>query len=327
MFNRQKEMTIYVIMGLLEAGKTSLIKDLLQTDLYDPKKTHLILACEEGEEEYEPSFLSKTGSVCEDIEKKEDLTGEHVMPLLKKYDPDDIIIEYNGMWLTDQIPQFYQQITDICFDRDVYIQTITVMNDETFGMYMKNMSSFMTDQFRISQLIIDNRCSVAKTDRRAVRGSIKAVNPRAQISFESEDDAFYDMKEELPYDMKADVIDVPQDEFGTWYVDMVDNVENYKGRTLKLRGIIQKPKGLPEGYAVLGRRVMTCCAQDIQFMGFMVRYDNWDKIPDKKFAAVTAKMDFKYMPEYEEEGPVFYADDVEVEEPPKDDMVYFNGGY
>ena len=50
MYNRKKkEMMVYVIMGFLEAGKTSLIKDLLTDELFDDDARTLILACEEGE--------------------------------------------------------------------------------------------------------------------------------------------------------------------------------------------------------------------------------------------------------------------------------------
>ena len=65
MFGRKKEMMVYVIMGFLEAGKTSLITDLLQDELFDDHAKTLILACEEGEEEYGQDLLGKTGAACE----------------------------------------------------------------------------------------------------------------------------------------------------------------------------------------------------------------------------------------------------------------------
>ena len=49
MFDRKKkEMMVYVIMGFLEAGKTSLIHDLITDDMFDASSKTLILACEEG---------------------------------------------------------------------------------------------------------------------------------------------------------------------------------------------------------------------------------------------------------------------------------------
>lgn len=60
MFNRKKkEMMVYVILGFLEAGKTSLIRDLVTDDMFDGNAKTLILACEEGEEEYTQEVLQK----------------------------------------------------------------------------------------------------------------------------------------------------------------------------------------------------------------------------------------------------------------------------
>ena len=50
---RKEEMMVYVVMGFLEAGKTSLVRDLIVDDMFDDKIKTLILACEEGEEEYD----------------------------------------------------------------------------------------------------------------------------------------------------------------------------------------------------------------------------------------------------------------------------------
>ena len=114
------------------------------------------------------------------------------------------------------------------------MQTLDVVNDETFSLYMKNMPSLMVEQFKVAEMIIVNRCTVENTKKSAIRGSVKAVNPRAQIVYESEDDAFYEMKEEMPFDVNADVIEVNEGDFGLWYVDMIDHQETYNGKTLKL---------------------------------------------------------------------------------------------
>ncbi len=317
-------MMIYAFLGFLEAGKTSIIKDLLKQDLFDRKLKTLIVCCEEGEEEYDPVFLANVGATVAYIEDEKSFSGDGILSQLKKYKPDRIFVEYNGMWRATKIIEFYQDICEILFDRQVMIQTLDIVNDETFSVYMKNMPSLMTEHFKVSETIICNRCTVEKTNKSAVRGSVKAVNPRAQLVFESEDEEFYKMKEVMPFDKEADVIDITNENFGLWYIDMIENVKDYEGKTIKIRGICQKPKGLTPGFAVLGRRVMTCCADDIQFMGFMVKYDNWDDFKNQDFIAITARMEYKYMKEYQEEGPVFYADLVEKEERPEDDLVYFN---
>lgn len=324
MFNRKKkEMMVYVILGFLEAGKTSLICDLVTDDMYDAGMKTLILACEEGEEEYGQDVLAAGRAVCEYIEDEESFNAKVIEKFLKKHRPDRIIIEYNGMWPVNHIPELYDGLEDICFDREVILQTIDVANDETFSLYMKNMPSLMVEHFKMAQMIIINRCSL-NTSKNAIRGSIKAVNPAAQIVYESEDDAFYEMKEELPFDINADIIDISDDDFGLWYIDMVDHQENYNGKTLKVTGMVQKPPGLPAGFAVFGRFAMTCCADDVQYMGFLCKADSWKEFKNKQYVTVTARMEYKYMAEYGEEGPVFYAEEVVPARKPEEELVYFN---
>lgn len=320
---KTREMMVFVLLGFLEAGKTSLIRDLLEEDLYDGKSKTLIIACEDGEEEYEAKTLEKCLSVCEYIEEEEDFNSETMLGFLKKHRPDRIIIEYNGMWQTKLIPKLYDGLEELFFDREVIFQTVDVVNDETFSLYMKNMPSMMVEHFRISELIIVNRCTVEKTSKSAIRGSVKAVNPRAQIVYESEDDAFYEMKEELPFDINADLIEISNDDFGLWYIDLIEHQENYTGKTLKLTGMVQKPEGLGKGFSVFGRYAMTCCADDVQYVGFLCKSDEWAKYENRQYVTVTARMEYKFMKEYGEEGPVFYADEIVPAEKPSVELVYF----
>ena len=324
MFNRKKkEMMVYVILGFLEAGKTSLVRDLVTDDMFDGNAKTLILACEEGEEEYTQEVLEKGLAACEYIEDEDSFNGKVFEKFLKKHRPDRLVIEYNGMWPVKHIPQIYDELEDICFDSEVIFQTLAVVNDETFALYMKNMPSMMVEHFKVSQMVIINRCSL-ETNKRAIRGSIKAVNPSAQIVYESEDDAFYEMKEEMPFDINADVINIEDDDFGLWYIDMTEHQENYNGKTLKVTGMIQKAPGLPKEFVVFGRFAMTCCADDVQYMGFLCKADSWKEYKNKQYVTVTARMEYKYMKEYGEEVPVFYAEEVEEAEKPKEELVYFN---
>lgn len=325
MFGKKKqEMMVYVIMGFLEAGKTNLIRDLIVDDMFDDKIKTLILACEEGEMEYEQPMLDKGNAAVEYIEDEESFSGKVIQKFLKKHHPDRIIIEYNGMWPTAHIPELYDELEEICFDREVIFQTIDVVNDETFSLYMKNMPSMMVDHFRVAEMIIINRCTVEKTNKNAIRGSIKAVNPRAQIVYESAQDAFYEMQDEMPFDLKADIVEINEDDFGLWYIDMIDHPDRYQGKTLKVTGLIQKPKGLPKGFAIFGRFAMTCCADDVQYMGFLCKADDWAPFKNKQYVTVTARLEYKFMKEYGEEGPVFYAEEVTPADKPKEELVYFN---
>ncbi|MDE6852269.1 MAG: GTPase, partial [Lachnospiraceae bacterium] len=108
MFGKKKEeMMVYVIMGFLEAGKTNLIRDLIVDEMFDDQAKTLILACEEGELEYEQDTLEKANAVVEYIEDEESFRGQIIQKFLKKHRPERIIIEYNGMWPTAHIPELY----------------------------------------------------------------------------------------------------------------------------------------------------------------------------------------------------------------------------
>ncbi len=323
MIGRKKELMVYVILGFLEAGKTSLIRDLITDDMFDDEAKTLILVCEEGEEEYEDAVLKMGGAVCEYIEDEESFNCEIIDGFIGKHRPDRIIIEYNGMWPCARIPDLYDEIEEAHPEYEVVFQTIDVANDETFSLYMKNMPSMMVEHFKIAEMVIVNRCSLS-TSKLAIRGSIKAVNPRAQIVYESDDDAFYEMEEELPFDINADVVEISDDDFGLWYVDMVDHPKNYEGKTLKVTGMIQKPPGLPKGFEIFGRFAMTCCAEDVQYMGFLCKADSWSGFKNRQYVTVTARFEYKFMKEYGEEGPVFYAEDVSPANVPKEELVYFN---
>lgn len=321
---KNEEMMVYVVMGFLEAGKTNLIRDLIVDDMFDDQAKTLILACEEGELEYEQETLEHVNAAVEYIEDEESFCGRVIQKFLKKHRPDRIIIEYNGMWPSVHIPELYDELEEICFDREVIFQTIDVVNDESFSLYMKNMPSMMVDHFRIAEMIIINRCTVENTNKNAIRGSIKAVNPRAQIVYESAQDEFYEMKDQMPFDVNADIIEITEGDFGLWYIDMIDHPETYNGKTLKVSGMIQKPTGLPAGFAVFGRLAMTCCADDVQYMGFLCKADHWSDFENQQYVTVTARLEYKFMKEYGEEGPVFYAESVEAAEKPEDELVYFN---
>ena len=89
MFGKKKEeMMVYVIMGFLEAGKTNLIRDLVVDDMFDDKIKTMILACEEGELEYEPDVLEKANCVVEYIEDEEAFNGKIIQKFLKKHRPE-----------------------------------------------------------------------------------------------------------------------------------------------------------------------------------------------------------------------------------------------
>ena len=71
------DIPVYVIAGFLDAGKTQFINGTL-TDGFAAKERTLLLRCEEGEEDYDPTLLRNVTVVDVEDEEGRILGGEAV---------------------------------------------------------------------------------------------------------------------------------------------------------------------------------------------------------------------------------------------------------
>ena len=319
---KEMEIPVYVFMGFLESGKTSFIQDTLEEDYFNNGERTLLFACEEGMEEYDEELLKKTNTTLVYVEEEEDFNKDFLISKVLQYYPDRVIIEYNGMWSVERM------MTEMDDTPLLVFQTIVTVNGETFDLYMNNMRSLAVEMYKIAEMVIINRCT-AEMSRATWRRSIKAVNRRAQVLFESVDDD--DMGEEddtLPFDIEGDEIHLEDEDYGIWFVDAMERPEVYDGKTMVMKTRVFKSIRLPKGCFVPGRHAMTCCADDIQFIGYLchtnhAKSSTIKSLKNKMWVNLTAEVRIEYNKEYGEEGPVLYAKRVEAAEPPVDELVYF----
>ena len=104
----------------------------------------------------------------------------------------------------------------------------------------------------------------------------------------------------------------------------MESKERYDGKTVHFKGKVMIPYGFPENSFIPGRNAMTCCVNDIRFIGFICRSRHTDKLTQKQWIEVTAEIRYEFVPEYNGEGPVLYAKHLKSTEPPKEDVVLFN---
>lgn len=319
---KEMEIPVYVFMGFLESGKTSFIQDTLEEDYFNNGERTLLFACEEGMEEYDEELLKKTNTTLVYVEEEEDFNKDFLISKVLQYYPDRVIIEYNGMWSVERM------MTEMDDTPLLVFQTIVTVNGETFDLYMNNMRSLAVEMYKIAEMVIINRCT-AEMPRATWRRSIKAVNRRAQVLFESVDDD--DMGEEddtLPFNIEGDEIHLEDEDYGIWFVDAMERPEVYDGKTMVMKTRVFKSIRLPKGCFVPGRHAMTCCADDIQFIGYLchtnhAKSSTIKSLKNKMWVNLTAEVRIEYNKEYGEEGPVLYAKRVEAAEPPVDELVYF----
>ena len=89
---------VYIINGFLESGKTEFISYTLSQPYFQTKGTTLLILCEEGETEYDEEILRRSRTIVELVDEEAQMTSANLVELEKKYKPERIIIEYNGMW-------------------------------------------------------------------------------------------------------------------------------------------------------------------------------------------------------------------------------------
>ena len=295
-----KHIPVFVINGFLESGKTTFIYNAFIKDENILNERVALICCEEGEEEYAdlPDNIRLYA-----VDDKDELTPEFLSDIKNDYKPTIVFIEYNGMWGMQKIYE-----TKMPSPWRV-VEQVTVIDSTTFSGYFANMKSVFADMMRSSTTVFVNRCT-RQDDFKFYKNSIKNCAPHAEIIYLSDDEGPLQitLEEELPYDVDADVIEISRDNYMTWYIDMLDNPTRYIGKTVEYTGQIAKPDYFRDECFVAGNMVMTCCEDDMQFLGFLCKYDKATFLKEAALVRIRGKVGSEYAQEYESEGPVIYVE-------------------
>ena len=319
---RDDQLPVFLINGFLEAGKTDFIKFTMAQEYFQAEGTTLLLLCEEGESEYDDATLEKYNTVKVLIEKETDFNKEYLQSLQDKYNPERIIIEWNGMWNQDDLfngPMSEKVLAEQQNRAAEYelsmpeswavYQIITIINGSTFDLYLNNMKSFIGQMLRSAELAIVNRCDNIPNEKLVdYRRKIKAMGQNAMIVLEDKDGEIpQDMlPEDLPYDINQQSITIKPEDYGTWFVDCMDNPDRYIGKDLTFTAMVLKRKNMPANEFIPGRMAMTCCAQDMTFLGYVTKGEPAVIAPynTRDWVKLTATVGMEVRDEYGGEGPV-----------------------
>ncbi len=308
---------VYLMTGFLDSGKTQFLKFTLQQDYFQIDGKTLLILCEEGEEEYNPMEMLRYGVVIEKIEDQEDLTEEYLEELNRKHEPERVVVEYNGMW---KVSDFEAMKLPDGWEIE---QKLTTVDASTFQMYLTNLKPLFVEMVRGAELVLFNRCQDLKP-LPGYRRSVKVVSPQAEVIFEDEEGEIENIfEDDVPYDLKAPVIQIAREDYGIWYVDMMENPDRYRGKTVEFTAKVLKPRGFPSKVFLPGRMAMTCCADDTTFLGYVCRSAYAPKLKAGQWVTVRAKVRYANVSVYQGEGPVLEAENIEPAEP-IEELVYFN---
>lgn len=314
------EIPVYFFTGFMDSGKTTLIQEtLFENGFAEDDDRILIIACEDGDIEYDTEKLKTINASVAMVESEADFNTEHLQEIADEYRPDAVFIEYNGTWGVGDVYEME-------LPRNwVIAQSLATVDATTFEMYMANMRPMMMEQFFRAEVVIINRCD-DDTPKSKFRGNIKAVNRPAQIVYERADGTIDDREEELPFDINADVIEISDADYALWFMDCMENPKKYDGKTVHFLGLVYNPKDgkLKRGVIVPGRFAMTCCIEDITFLGMMCKTGMENTPEHRSWIDLTARIKVEFAKEYKGRGPILYPIELKPAEKPEDELVYFS---
>lgn len=312
------EIPVYLFTGFLEAGKTKTIQETLSDEAFNTGERTLLLMCEDGIEEYDPSQFAGKNVFIEEIENEDDINEKYLSSLAKKHKIERVLIEYNGMWKLDTL---YNAVP-----RNWLIyQQLLFADASSFVNYNNNMRSLVVDKLNNCELVVFNRPGDS-TDKDTLHKIVRGVTRRASIAYEYPDGTLeYDEKEDpLPFDFDAPVIEIADRDYALWFRDFAEDIKKYSGKTVKFKGIVGISKNMKSGCAICGRHVMTCCIDDIEFKGLVcVDVPAPAALANRDWVIMTARIAIEYHELYRKSGPVLHVISVEKSSAPEQEVATF----
>ncbi len=316
MSNRQ-DVPVYLFTGFLEAGKTKFIQETLEDKRFCNGEKTLLLVCEEGEEEYAPEQFADDSVKIRVVEDQSELNEENLLRFLAETGAERVVIEYNGMWMLDAL---YNAMPANWL---VY-QEFMFADAGTFLSYNSNMRQLVYDKLKSCELVVFNRFK-PNMDKMEFHKIVRGASRRADIAYEFPGGhvEYDDIEDPLPFDLDAPIVEIGDEDYALWYRDMSEEPKKYDGKTVRFKCRALVRQKLPKETFVVGRHVMTCCVEDIQFAALVCQWDKADTVKDDSWMVLTAKLNYKFNRAYGKRGPVLTYLESSPCEPPAQDVATF----
>lgn len=310
------ELPVYLFTGFLESGKTKFIADTLSDDRFNEGESTLLIVCEEGIEEYD---LSKYGDNVHliEVEKEEELSPAFFSKLEKTHKAKRAVIEYNGMWplssLFNNLPSNWMVYQEVFF-----------ADASTILSYNANMRSLVVDKLNSPEMVAFNRVPEG-ADVMPFHKLVRGINTRAEILYEHIGGRVeYDnIEDPPPYNKESEIVEIEDKDYAIFYRDVAENSYDWNGKTVCFKGIVAKDKDFPENTVLAGRHVMTCCVDDIKYLGLALKTDMAKDLKSYDWIKVKARISLEYHRLYRSKGPVLYALEVTEAEKPSQPVATF----
>jgi len=312
-----KEIPLYLFLGFLESGKTKFIQDTLCDERFNSGEKTLLVVCEEGVEEYEPSIFSGNNVTVKVIEEESELSPRLFSAWQKETSCERVIVEYNGMWKIDSLlmnlPRGFQ-----------VVQCMTFADATTFINYNSNMRNQTVDKLKISELVVFNRMN-KDIDKTELHKIVRGVSRRCDIAYEYTDGKveYDDIVDPLPFDIDAPLIKIEDRDYALWYRDLIEETAKYEGKKVKFRAICAYDNRMPDNTFVAGRHVMTCCIDDVEYSPIVCITEKKHNIKSRDWIMVTGTIKVEYCKFYKGKGPVIHIEETAITSAPEQELATF----
>lgn len=180
------EIKVDIFSGFLGAGKTMLIKKLINENAYGSNIA--IIENEFGEVGIDGAILKETnievkeinsGCICCQVSGK---FGDAVIEVINKYKPEVIIIEPSGV---AKLTEILNVLGGIKFDGKISVRNIfTLIDIQNYDIYLNNFKEFYENQIKKANKIVLSRSQFVDEEKiNKTIQSIKKYNSTAEIFY------------------------------------------------------------------------------------------------------------------------------------------------
>ncbi len=312
-----KEIPVYLITGYLDSGKTTFVQQTLADPKFCENSNILVISFEEGEIELDPTEFACENVYREVLDADCEYSALTFADMANRTKADKIIIEYNGMHLMEEL---YATLPR----NWIIAQQVLFFDATTFLMYNSNMRNLTVDKLRDTDLIVFNRIS-EESDVELFHKIVRTSNRQAMILYEKVTGEIMrdEIEDPLPYDINAEVIEIDDKDFAIFFRDLTENPNNYENKTLRVRVMTVKNAELDAGEMLIGRHIMTCCADDIQYCPMICKCKKSYDFKTYDWAMVEGKIKTERHTLYNGLGPIFEATSAVHTEKPEESIATF----
>ena len=310
------QIPVYAFTGFIKSGKTKFIQETFEDERFNDGTRTLLLVGEKGKEQYDATSYPHSCVYLEYMDQAA-ITTEELAALQKKHHAKRVVVELNGMQL---VGDFYCKMPE----EWVVAQEVMFADSKTIQVFNANMRNLVVDKLSGCEMVVFNRVEKG-ADTMPLHQLARAVNRRVDIVYDFTDGSttFDDIEDPLPFDIEAPIITIEDDDYALFYRDITEEPDKYNGKKVRFKAQVAKLKQQRNGYFAPGRFVMTCCVEDIEFLGLPCKYEDSDKLKPRTWVNVTARVSIKYHTIYKGIGPILTAIEVTPAEKPEEEVATF----